>query len=121
MVDARTVQSVALVVFGLARADFYARALEQPSRAAVLNEAPVVVGPMTGDELAAAVQSPARAVGGNVDDALVDLVSRTCVRQRAMGLRRSQPGDNPLCRLPPCLYSSRTATYRRTRSAPTSV
>ncbi|WP_020666592.1 WD40 repeat domain-containing protein [Amycolatopsis nigrescens] len=63
------------VVLGL-RADFYGHALRYPELAAALQNAQVVVGPMTEPELRAAVTEPARTVGMDVDDGLVELLVR---------------------------------------------
>ncbi|UJW29865.1 hypothetical protein L3Q67_32215 [Saccharothrix sp. AJ9571] len=63
------------VVLGL-RADFYGHALRHPQLAAALQDEQVVVGPLTGPLLRAAITEPARAVGMAVDDGLVELLVR---------------------------------------------
>lgn len=61
------------VVIGL-RADFYARALAHPELAAALGTDQVVVGPMSRDDLRAAIVAPAADAGAAVDDGLVELL-----------------------------------------------
>ncbi|MBN6041202.1 hypothetical protein [Amycolatopsis sp. 195334CR] len=63
------------VVLGL-RADFYGPALRCPELAAASQDAQIVVGPLTGPELRAAITEPAHAVGVTVDDGLVELLVR---------------------------------------------
>ncbi|MFI5548267.1 hypothetical protein ACIA6E_31305 [Streptomyces sp. NPDC051815] len=63
----------ALVVYGL-RADFYARWADLGSLRTALEERQVLIGPMTGTQLREAVLFPARAVGLEVEDGLVELL-----------------------------------------------
>ena len=63
----------AAVVIGL-RADFYARALRHPELAEILQNAQVVVGPMSETELRQAILSPAHKAGASLEDGLVDLL-----------------------------------------------
>ncbi|MCS7476841.1 hypothetical protein ACFFQW_01065 [Umezawaea endophytica] len=62
-----------LVVVGL-RADFYAACADHPGLRAALQDAQLVVGPMTEDELREAVLHPAAAVGLDVEPGLVELL-----------------------------------------------
>lgn len=62
-----------LVVLGM-RADFYAEAAREPVLLAALQHAQVVVGPMTEDDVRAAIIGPAEHVGMTVDDGVVELV-----------------------------------------------
>ena len=62
-----------LVVLGM-RADFYPEAAREPVLLAALQHAQVVVGPMTEDDVRAAIIGPAEHVGMTVDDGLVELV-----------------------------------------------
>jgi WD40 repeat protein/transcriptional regulator with XRE-family HTH domain len=63
----------AQVVLGL-RADFYAEALRHPLLAAALQDAQVVVGPMTRAQLRRAIAEPALKAGLALPDGLVELV-----------------------------------------------
>jgi WD40 repeat protein/transcriptional regulator with XRE-family HTH domain len=56
------------------RADFYGVAAQEPRLVGPLQEAQILLGPMTRDELRAAIVGPARHVGASVDDALVELL-----------------------------------------------
>ena len=61
------------VVLGM-RADFYARALDYPWLANVLNRAQLVVGPMSEEQMRRAIVEPARRCGLTLEDALVDVL-----------------------------------------------
>ncbi|MEU6315652.1 hypothetical protein ABZ873_32460, partial [Streptomyces sp. NPDC047014] len=63
----------ALVVYGL-RADFYARSTEHRPLREALEHRQVLVGPMDRTELREAVLFPARAVGLELEDGLVELL-----------------------------------------------
>jgi len=63
----------ALVVVAL-RADYYGHAATYPDLLTVLTGNQFLVGPMTGDELRAAVEEPAATAGLQLDDGLADLV-----------------------------------------------
>lgn len=65
----------ALVVIGL-RADFYGQALRYRELAEVLEQAQVIVGPMTAAELRKAIVAPARQAGRELEEGLVDLLLR---------------------------------------------
>src|SRR5690606_16969062 len=62
-----------LVLLGL-RADYYGRALAHPPLARALQDAQVVVTPMTEPELRRAITEPARLARVEIEDGLVDLV-----------------------------------------------
>jgi WD40 repeat protein/transcriptional regulator with XRE-family HTH domain len=62
------------VVILALRADFYAAAAQEPRLVGALQEAQILLGPMTRDELRAAIVGPAHHVGASVDDALVELL-----------------------------------------------
>ncbi|MGW0702753.1 caspase, EACC1-associated type [Streptomyces sp. NPDC002867] len=78
----------ALVVLAL-RADFYGRAAAHPELLASLRDAQLLVEPMTPDELRAAIERPAAAVGLVLDDGLADVIlhefGATADRQPAAG------------------------------------
>ncbi len=56
------------------RADFYAHAVARPELEGVLEKPTVVVGPMTRDDLRAAIVEPARAAGMTIEDSLVTVL-----------------------------------------------
>ncbi|MEV1072717.1 nSTAND1 domain-containing NTPase [Micromonospora parva] len=62
-----------VVALGL-RADFYTVALRHPPIAEALQNAQLIVGPMSEAELRNAIVQPARRAGVDVDDALVDML-----------------------------------------------
>ena len=68
-------QRPAVVVVGM-RADFYTHAVREPLLVPVLQDAQLVVGPMTVKELRQAITEPARRAGVTVDDGLVELLLR---------------------------------------------
>ncbi|SFQ68317.1 cytochrome D1 domain-containing protein [Amycolatopsis rubida] len=78
--------SRARVVVGL-RADFYAHCCAHPELAQAMNGAQVVVGPMTSEQLRAAIAGPAAAAGLSVESALLAEVTAD-----ALG----EPGALPL-------------------------
>lgn len=63
----------ALVVFTL-RADFYGQAAAHPELLPSLRDRQLLVEPMAGDELRAAIERPAAAAGLTLDDGLADLI-----------------------------------------------
>jgi hypothetical protein len=63
------------VVLGL-RADFYPHALAYPALAAALQQAQVVVGPMTAAQLRSVIVEPARLARADVDEGLVEVLLR---------------------------------------------
>lgn len=83
-----------LVVLGL-RADFFARAAEEPVLLAALQHAQVVVGPMNDQEVREAVIEPARAVGVTVEEGLVELLLAD-LSPREVGGPAHDPGTLPL-------------------------
>ena len=84
----------ALVVLGL-RADFYGRALADPRLARSLQDGQVVVGPMTAEEVRAAIEGPAQAAHLDLEPGLADLMLRDL---RPVSARRGahDPGALPL-------------------------
>jgi len=68
-------ERAALVVLGL-RADFYGQALRHRQLATPLQEAQVVVGPMTPEQVRRAIEQPARRAGILLGEGLVDLLLR---------------------------------------------
>lgn len=82
-------------------ADFYERASRVPVLLAALRAEPVLLGPMTEDELRSAIVGPARQAGAQVEDALVerllaDLAPRRCgvsTAGRAAFVCRVLPGS----------------------------
>ncbi|MFJ8045465.1 helix-turn-helix domain-containing protein [Kitasatospora sp. NPDC096147] len=91
------------VVLGL-RSDFYDRALHHPQLTGPLRHAQLPVGPMTAEELRAVVLGPARAVGLELADGLVELVLRETA---------GQPGVLPLLS-----HTLRTVVALARRDAP---
>ncbi|MFI1935162.1 hypothetical protein [Streptomyces sp. NPDC020330] len=65
--------SQALVILGI-RSDFYAACVDHPPLRTALQDAPLVVGPMTDEELREAVLLPVMDVGLGVEDGLVELL-----------------------------------------------
>jgi WD40 repeat protein len=74
------------IVLGV-RADFYGHCARYPSLATALQEAQVLVGPMTSDELREAITQPAAETGCRVETALVS---------RLVAEATGQPGALPL-------------------------
>jgi WD40 repeat protein len=68
-------QASVLVVLGL-RADFCSACAEYPHLRAALGSEPLLVGPMAEPELRAAIRHPARDVGLDIEDGLVELLLR---------------------------------------------
>ncbi len=87
-------QPGALVVLGL-RADFYGRALADARLARSLQDGQVVVGPMTAEEVRAAIVGPAQTAHLDLEPGLVDLMLRDL---RPVSARRGahDPGALPL-------------------------
>ena len=88
------------------RADFFAAVRATAALAPVLQTATVVVGPMTDDELQAAVTGPAAAVGLSVERALLTQLAADV---------RGQPGALPM------LSHALLETWRERRSATLTV
>ncbi len=82
----------AVVVFGV-RADFYGWCAAYPELVDALQTGQVVVGPMTADEVRAAVLRPATAVGLAVEPGLVDLILHDLGADRGTV---ADPGSLPL-------------------------
>ncbi len=101
------------VVLGL-RADTFERALAHEVLAGWLASGTVLVGPMAADDLRRVVTEPARRVGLEVDDALVDaLVAEATAGSPGTGAtgRRTDPGVLPL--VSHALYATWTTTNGR--------
>src|SRR6266536_3264925 len=79
-------RSRARIVLGV-RADFYARCGANPALVAALQDAQVLIGPMTEGELRAVIAEPAARAGMTVEAALVEA---------ALGGARDEPGALPL-------------------------
>jgi WD40 repeat protein len=79
-------RSRAKIVLGV-RADFYAWCGERPALVAALQDAQLLISPMTEGELRAAITEPAARAGVTVEAALVET---------ALGDARSEPGALPL-------------------------
>lgn len=75
------------VVAGM-RADFYPDALRWPVLASALQDNQVTVGPMTEDELWQAIVEPARLVGMDVENGLIDVLLRDIAPAGALRGRR---------------------------------
>ncbi|GAA4805459.1 WD40 repeat domain-containing protein [Tomitella cavernea] len=76
------------------RADFYGNAAAEPALVTAL-ESPVVVGPMTDDQLREIIAEPARQAGAAVDEALVQLLIDES-RPAGSGPGAGRPGMLPL-------------------------
>jgi WD40 repeat protein len=101
----------ALVVLGL-RADFYPHALAYPALAAALQEAQVVVGPMTAAQLRSVIVEPARLARADVDDGLVEVLLRDLAPTTAGGHSHA---DHPAGALP-LLSHALMVTWERGRA-----
>ncbi|MGW7147516.1 WD40 repeat domain-containing protein [Streptomyces sp. NPDC054878] len=66
-------QSPPLLVVAGVRADFYGACLEHPGLVAALRDCQLPLGPMTRDELCAAIEGPARRTGLVLDSGLAEL------------------------------------------------
>jgi len=80
-----------LIVLGL-RADFYAQAAAYPLLRDVLRDAPVLLDPMSEDELRQAIMFPARAVGLEIEPGLVEVL----LRDLGVAQRDDRAGRLPL-------------------------
>ncbi|MEV4642964.1 SpoIIE family protein phosphatase [Actinoplanes sp. NPDC049548] len=69
-----------MVVIVSVRADFLAYCVADPLLAGALEDQQLVVGPMRTPDVRAAVELPARAVGGDIERALVDQIITDAVR-----------------------------------------
>ncbi|MFF4394160.1 hypothetical protein [Streptomyces sp. NPDC001480] len=96
-----------LVVAAL-RADFYGHAQALPELASVLRDHQVLVGPMRQEELRAAIERPAAAVGLELDEGLADLLIHELGAARPA---QSQTGTLPL------LSHALWATWRQRRGS----
>ncbi|NUT32354.1 MAG: WD40 repeat domain-containing protein, partial [Hamadaea sp.] len=94
----------ALVVLGV-RADFYAACVDHPRLAPALQDAPLVVGPMTDTELREAILHPAQDVGLDVEPGLVELLLRD--------LRTTTGGSYEAGRLPLLAHALRACWQQR--------
>ena len=83
-------QPSAVVVLGM-RADFYTHAVREPLLMPVLQDAQLVVGPMSVPELRQAIIEPARCAGVAVDDGLVEILLRELT---PLGSSRSGAGHD---------------------------
>ena len=83
-----------LVLAGL-RADFYEQASRVPVLLAALRAAPVLLGPMSAEELRTVITGPARYAGAQVDDGLVELLIADLAPRDAAGFAHDA-GSLPL-------------------------
>jgi WD40 repeat protein/transcriptional regulator with XRE-family HTH domain/energy-coupling factor transporter ATP-binding protein EcfA2 len=83
------------VAFGL-RADFYEQALEAPTLARLLQNAQVVVAPMSRAELRRAITEPARTVGVAFEEGLADLLMQELAPAAPDPGAAHDPGALPL-------------------------
>lgn len=98
----------ASVVLGL-RADFYGTALRFPRLVDALQDAQVVVGPMTENELRRAIVEPARKANLDIEDGLVELLLRDLAPTRG---GPTSPGAYDAGALP-LLSHALLATFQR--------
>lgn len=91
------VKPAALIVLGL-RADFYPHALRHPELVAELQRRQVLVGPMTEEELRAAITGPARKAGLDIEAGLVEVLLRDVAPadHREQPAAAHEPGTLPL-------------------------
>ncbi|GAA5064437.1 WD40 repeat protein/transcriptional regulator with XRE-family HTH domain [Thermocatellispora tengchongensis] len=75
----------AVVVAGL-RADFYAHVLRRPDLVRAVQEGPLAVGPLSGEELRQVIVEPARKARIDVEDGLVELLVREAARAHDAGV-----------------------------------
>lgn len=83
---AKVAQGQTLVILTM-RADFYAKCAANAELAAAFSDHHVLIGPLTEDELRRAIEKPARLVGCELENGLVDLLVQDV---------RHQPGRLPL-------------------------
>lgn len=95
------------VVLGM-RADFYPQASRYPELVCALQEAQIVVGPMTADEVRQAIVEPARQARLDVDDGLVELLLRDIAPRRG-----DLPGEAHDVGALPLLSHALLATWQR--------
>jgi WD40 repeat protein/transcriptional regulator with XRE-family HTH domain len=94
------------------RSDFYDRALRYPDLARALQDRQIVVGPMTQAQLRSAIADPARKMGLDVEDGLVEVLLRDLAPAGAVGDlldTAHEPGALPL------LSHAMLATWERSR------
>lgn len=72
--DLAVLRSPRVAVVAALRADFYAAASSEPALLPALRRSQTLIGPMSKEEIRAAIVEPARAVGAEVDDGLVELL-----------------------------------------------
>jgi len=77
------------------RADFYPHCAEYPQLVPVLERQPLVVGPMSTEELRDAIVKPAQQVGLQVQPGLVELLLRELAVDRPAPGRHASPGHDP--------------------------
>jgi WD40 repeat protein/transcriptional regulator with XRE-family HTH domain len=77
------------------RADFYEQALRIPELLAVMRDGPVLLAPMSEEELRHAITGPARSVGAQVEDGLVELLISDLAPREAAGFAHDA-GSLPL-------------------------
>ncbi|GGF91808.1 hypothetical protein GCM10007304_02210 [Rhodococcoides trifolii] len=97
----------AVVVVGL-RADFYASALAEPVLLRALSAGPLVVGPMSAEDMREVIIGPARKAGATVEDDLVDVLLGDLIP--AGSTFASEPGILPL------LSHALLGTWQRART-----
>jgi len=87
--------SMALVVLGI-RADFYGHCAIYPELVPALQEALVVVGPMSADEIRDAIEKPASVAGLVLEPGLADILLRDLGSHPADEQPHHEPGPLPL-------------------------
>ncbi|MEV8530892.1 hypothetical protein [Streptomyces sp. NPDC051211] len=100
----------ALVVLGL-RADFYAECADRPQLRTALEDAPLVVGPMSEPELRAAIRYPAQDVGLEIEPGLEEVLLRDLGTTWSTGADAT--ADNEAGRLPLLAHALRACWQQR--------
>ncbi|MFJ3695273.1 WD40 repeat domain-containing protein [Streptomyces sp. NPDC090052] len=101
-----------LVLLGL-RADFYARCAEHPWLRTALQDSQVFIGPMSQDELRAAIVNPATAADLEVEPGLVDALLREVIGSPAGSAYGTGTGDYEAGRLPLLAHALRATWQQR--------
>lgn len=95
------------------RADFYGRCAEYPFLRQALRTGPVLLDPLTEDQLKDAIRLPALAVGLVVEDGLVELLLNELGAPRGLSAGGERPGASWTGRLPFLAHALRATWQRR--------
>ncbi|KAA2254060.1 hypothetical protein F0L68_31100 [Solihabitans fulvus] len=109
------VDPVGLVVVGV-RADFYAACLDHPRLRAALQDAPLVVGPMSDEELRETILRPAWGTGLDVEPGLVELLLHDLGTTSGTGEDAAGAHEAGRLRLPLLAHALRVSWQQRNGS-----